>query len=109
MFNAEILIHGNKCVGLIDSGSSVSLVSQDTCDRLGKPGKLEKYDKRVIAANNSAVQIVGKVKLFVQFKPKTQEIEQEFLVTADNCIDCIFGVDFLIQTKCVVNIGDKQL
>ena len=108
-FNTELIIHGHKCIGLVDSGSSVSLISQGTYERLGKPGKLEAYNKRVLAANNSSVQIMGKVNLFVQFKPKTQEIEQEFLVTAEECIECIIGIDFLVRTKCVLNIADKQM
>ena len=108
-FNTELIIHGHKCIGLVDSGSSVSLISQGTYERLGKPGKLEAYNKRVLAANNSSVQIVGKVNLFVQFKPRTQEIEQEFLVTAEECIECIIGIDFLVRTKCVLNIAEKQM
>ena len=35
--NAEIILHGNRCVGLKDSGSSVSLLSWSRFEKLGKP------------------------------------------------------------------------
>ena len=36
--NAEIILHGNRCVGLINSGSRISLLSWSTYEKLGKPG-----------------------------------------------------------------------
>ena len=81
--NAEIILHGNRCVGLIDSGSSISLLSWSTYEKLGKPGIVQTYTKRVLTANNSAVNLIGRVTLLVQLQPRLPEVEQEFVITAD--------------------------
>ena len=62
--NAEIILHGNRCVGLIDNGSSISLLSWSTYEKLGKPGIVQTYTKRVLTANNSAVKIIGRVTIW---------------------------------------------
>ena len=64
--NSEIILHGKRCVGLIDSGSSISLLSWSTYEKLGKPRIVQTYTKRVLTANNSAVKIIGRVTLLLQ-------------------------------------------
>ena len=68
--------------GLIDSGSSISFLSWSTNEKLGKPGIVQTYVKRVLTANNSAVKIIGRVTLLVQLQPRLPEVEQEFVITA---------------------------
>ena len=75
--NAEIILHGNRCFGLIDSGSSISLLSWSTYEKLGKPGIVQTYAKRVLTANNSAVKKIGRVTFLVQLQPSLPEVEQE--------------------------------
>ena len=43
--NAEIILHGNRFVGLIDSGSSISFLSWYTYEKLGQPGVVQTYTK----------------------------------------------------------------
>ena len=107
--NAEIILHGNRCVGLIDSGSRISLLSWSTYEKLGKPGIVQTYTKRVLTANNSAVKIIGRVTLLVQLQPRLPEVEQEFVITADEGIECLLGIDFLKTNKCVLNLHQEKL
>ena len=107
--NEEIILHGNRWVGLIDSGSSISLLSWSTYEKLGKPGIVQTYTKRVLTANNSAVKIIGRVTLLVQLQPRLPEGEQEFVKTADKGIGCLLGIDFLKTNKCVLNLHEEKL
>ena len=98
--NAKILL-GNRCIGLIDSGNSISLLSWSPYEELGKPGTLQTYMKQVLTANNSAEKIIGNVPLLVQLQPRPPEIEQEFVISADENIECLLVIDFLKTNKCV--------
>ena len=106
---AEIILHGNRCVGLIDSGSSISLLSWTTYEKLGKPGIVQTYTNRVLTANNSAVEIIGSVTRLVQLQPRLPEVEQEFVITADEGIECLLGIDFLKTNKCVELTGRETI
>ena len=85
-------------------GSNLSLLIWSTYEKLGKPGIVQTYTKRVLTANNSAVKIIGRVTLLVQLQPILPEAEQEFVITADEGIECLLGIDFLKTNKCVLNL-----
>ena len=107
--NAEIIFHGNRCVGLKDSGSSISLLSWSTYKKLGIPGIVQTYTKRVLTANNSVVKIIGRITLLVQMQPRLPEVEQEFVITAGEGIECLLGIDFLKTNKCVLILHEEKL
>ena len=99
----------NSCIGLIDIGSSILLLSWSTYEKLGKPGIVQTFKKRVLTVNNSTVKIIGGVTLLVQSQPRLPEVEQEFVITADEGIDCLLGIDFLKTNKCVLNLNEEKL
>ena len=101
--NVEIILHANKCVGLIDSGISIAFLSWSTYEKLAKPGYLQTYRKRVLTANISAVRLVGRVTFLVQLQPRLPEIEQEFVITEDESIEC------LKANKCALNLHEEKL
>ena len=107
--NPDLILHGNRCVGLIDSGSSIPLLSWSTYKKLGKPRIVQTYTKRVLTANNSAVKTIGRVTLLVQLQPRLPEVEQEFVITADKGIECLLGIDFLKTIKFVLNLHEEKL
>ena len=63
----------------------------------------------MLTANNSAVKIIGRVTLRVQLQPRLPEFEQEFVITADEGIECLLGIDFLKTNKCVLNLNEEKL
>ena len=107
--NAEIILHGNRCVGLIDSGSSILLLSWFTCKKLGKPGIVLTNTKRLLTANSSIFKIIGRVTLLVQLQPRLSEVEHKSVITADECINCLLGIDLLKTQKLVLNLREAKL
>ena len=65
--------------------------------------------KKVLAANNSALKTVCSVAFKIRLKPKSEEFTQEVLITADNCLSCLFGLYFMIDQECILNIGEQLL
>ena len=47
-------------MGLVDSGSSVSLISVELLKAMGDTKRLEPYNNRDLAANNTSVKFLGK-------------------------------------------------
>ena len=84
-------------------------MSWSTYEKLGKPGIVQTYTKRVLTANNSVVKIIGRITLLVQLQPRLPEVEQEFVITADEGIECLLGIDFLKTNKCVLNLHEEKL
>ena len=84
-------------------------MSWSTYEKQGKPGIVQTYTKRVLTANNSAVKIIGRVTLLIQLQPRLPEVEYEFVITADEGIECLLGIDFLKTNKCVLNLHEEKL
>ena len=70
---------------------------------------MQTYTKRILTANNSAVKIIVRVTLLVQLQPRLPEVEQEFVITADEGIECLLGIDFLKTNKCLLNLHEEKL
>ena len=62
-FSIQIFIQGQEKVGLVDSGSSVSLISVELLKAIGDTKRIDPYSK-------TSVKILGIVELLVQIKPK---------------------------------------
>ena len=80
--NEEIILHGNRCVGLTESTSCISLLSLSTYEKLEKPVTVQTYLRCVLTVNNSAVKIIGRVTLWVHLQPRLPEVKQEIEVKA---------------------------
>ena len=63
----------------------------------------------VLTANNLAVKVIGRVTLLVQLQPGLPEVEQEFVISADEGIECLLGIDFPKTNKCVLNLHEEKL
>ena len=44
-----------------------------------------------------------------QLQPRPPEFEQKLVITADDVIECLLGIDFLKTIKCVVNLHEEKL
>ena len=63
----------------------------------------------MLTVDNSAVKIIGRVTFLVQLQPRLAEVEQEFVITTKEGIECLLGIDFLITNKCVLNLHEEKL
>ena len=106
--NAEIILHGIRCVELTDSRSIITLLSWSTYDKLCKPGFVQTYTKRMLTANSSAVKVFGRVTLMVQLEPVLPEVEQEFVITAVEGLECLARFDYLKANKAVLKLHDEN-
>ena len=87
----------------------ISFLSWSLYEKLVKPGIVRTYTKRVLTANNSTVKMIGRVTLLIQLEPRLPEVEQEFVITADEGIECLLGIDFLKTNKYVMNLHEEKL
>ena len=46
-------------MALIDSGSSVNIISDTFCKQLGEPSQIRMCNKNIIAANNGKMLVLG--------------------------------------------------
>ena len=88
--NVELLLNGKLVTGMLDSGVSFLLINFDVTERLEKPRRIKAFNNKVLAANNSTFKIVGGIDMKIQMKPKSGEYDQELLITADNCLPCLW-------------------
>ena len=70
---------------------------------------MQTYTERVLTANNSTVNLKGKVTLLVQLPTRLPEGQQEFVITADKGIECMLGIDFMKTSKGVLNLHEGRL
>ena len=52
---------------------------------------------------------MGRTTLLVLLQPRLPEVEQEFVITADEGIECLLGIDFLKTNNCVLNLHEEKL
>ena len=45
----------------------------------------------------------------VQLQQRLPEVEQEFVITADEGIECLLGIDFLKTNKIILNLHEEKL
>ena len=75
------LLQGKLTTALVDSGSSISLISWSYLQTLTFSGKTEEYNGKILTANNSPLLIKGKVELIVQLEKFTPEFRATFLIS----------------------------
>ena len=100
----EVNINGNPRLCVVDTGASVSLISNKEWQFLcNDSGVLLRSDIVAEAANNSPIGILGKTVLSVDVEGK-QQCNQEFYVANDMMNAIIFGLDWLLSCSCVIDI-----
>ena len=96
------LLQGKLTTALVDSGSSISLISWSYLQTLTFSGKTEEYNGNILTPNNSPLLIKGKVELIVQLEKFTPEFGATFLISALDFFPCLLGLDFVVQNDCVL-------
>ena len=81
LYTTFFLLQGKLTTALVDSGSSISLISWSYLQTLTFSGKTEEYNGKILTANNSPLLIKGKVELIVQLEKFTPEFRATFLIS----------------------------
>jgi O-acetyl-ADP-ribose deacetylase (regulator of RNase III) len=109
----HISIESLPTCALCDSGSSVSLISQQFYQRLlKKHDRLKSFNStpnaaNLYAANNSKLKVKTTVDLTVRLQGIT--IINSFIVVDELAYNVILGADFLHDTRASMNFGDRRL
>ena len=103
------LIQGKMTKALVDSGSSISLISWSFLNTLGFSGKMENYNGKILTANKTQLTVKGKAELIVQLEKFSPEFRVGFLISSVDIYDCLLGLDFLIELDCILYIKRKHL
>ena len=96
-------------MGLVNSGSSVSLISVELLKAIADTKRIDSYNNRVLDANNTSVKILGKNEHYFKRNANNPIFVHEFLVTQENYISLLLGLDILTDQKCILNLNEKML
>ena len=77
---------------LVDSGSSVSLVSWSFLYTLGFNGKMESNNGNILKANKTQLTVGGKAELIMQLDKFSPEFRVRFLISSVDISDCLLGL-----------------
>ena len=103
--SVEASVNGRSVRALVDSGSSVTIIS---CDQFeGLPNTLcVNPAPRLVAVDGTELRVTGCVELSICI---SNRVFVHTFVIADVCHDIVLGADFLHSHKCVLDVSQSQL
>ena len=106
---AKIMIKDKLIIALIDSVSSVNIISDTLYKQLGESSQFRMCNKKIIAANNGKMPVMVSADIQVQLQNFTCEITVEFLVTRIEIPPCLLGMEFLYNFNCILSPRKNDL
>ena len=106
---AKIMIKNKLIMALIDSGSSVDIISDTLYKQLGEPSQIRMCNKNIKAANNGKMPIMGSADIQVQLQKFTCEIIVKFLKNRTEITPCFLVMVFLYNFDCILNLRTRSL
>lgn len=100
-------IGGKLRSSMVDTGASLSLISESLWKNLGCPPLLTDKNPSLSVANKTKLDVKGLLNLEV--KLGSLVVNYGFFVASDLNADCIIGVDFLDDNECKVDFVKKLL
>ena len=90
-------------MALIDSESTVNLLSDTLYQQLDEPIQIKVCNKSSIIAHNAKMPVKRSTAIQVQLQKFKSEIKAEFLVTKNEITPCLLGMEFLNNFDCISN------
>ena len=90
---------------MMDSGSSVSLITQEIAIKNCSIGHWKAVQVRLVTASGEPMPIVGSVKATVRIGKLRQPVQHKFLVVQNLVSPVILGVDFMQQHGVVLEFS----
>ena len=106
---AKIMRKDKLIMALINSGSTVNIISDTVYKQLGEPSQIRMCNKNIIAANNGKMHIMGSADIQVQLQKFTCEITVKHLMTRIDITPCLLGVEFLYNFDCILNLIKNEI
>src|SRR5277367_4203416 len=92
---------------LIDTGATLSIMSEIQAKYLGLKIKKLQINVNVSTATQTPLEIAGYVEVELQIKEFKNR--QKFLVGKGLNENVILGLDFLTESECTINISKREL
>ena len=88
---------------MLDSGSSVSLVTKDLASWVGTLDPFEEFSPKLVTSIGDYLPIQGKVKHKIAIG--SLEVNQDFLIAPALICDIILGVDFMSKHNLILDFN----
>ena len=101
-------LNGKLHRALLDTGSKVNIISEQTYKLYSPPMLLSDFHDTVLSATNDPFRILGKFTGVLAFGPG-MVIQTEFLVTPDTDVPLILGTPILQENQMSIDSQSRQL
>ena len=98
---ATLLIQAKLASTLVDSDSSVSLVSCNFWQSLRFTGALAVYQGKILTANSTSMPLKRKAELKLQPEIFAPECRAAYPLSAVDALHCLLRFDFLTKNDCI--------
>ncbi|EAL67437.1 hypothetical protein DDB_G0279931 [Dictyostelium discoideum AX4] len=102
--NAALLINNKNVRGLIDTGSSLTIVWESIAKKLKL--KIENKQYSVKSASNNEIKIIGISNTTIKLGKALARVKVNVVKDNDTSIDCIFGIDTIIGLNLVIDFKE---
>ncbi|KAM9961803.1 hypothetical protein ACTFIR_004664 [Dictyostelium discoideum] len=101
--NAALLIN-NKNVGLVDTGSSLTIIWESIAKKLNL--KVDAKQISVNSASNNKIKIIGTNNTTIKLGNASARISVNIVKDNDTSIDCIFGIDTIMGLNLIIDLRE---
>ncbi|RHY10350.1 hypothetical protein DYB36_012005, partial [Aphanomyces astaci] len=101
-----VSVNGSKMSALIDTGASVSLLSERCWLSLGAPA-LWSRKSGLVSVENRSLATLGLRRFAIGIAGRTEVFP--CWVMPDTVVDCVLGIDFLRRCKAVIDLETNEL
>ena len=103
-----VQVNGTTSSFLLDTGSAISLVSQDLWKKCHQEhDKLEPWTKQLVSVDGSSVRVLGCCQIRITMGNNT--FHHAVLIVDTLTMEGILGLDFLKKHRCSVDLGENML
>ena len=103
-------VYGTKVNLLVDTGATLSLLSEDVYNRIccSNPsfGGLDPVKRSVLAANDEPLKTLGRTKVPIAIADNAYDTT---VFVAELTVDGVIGLDFMMANSCVVDTCNKSM
>ena len=94
---------------MLDSGSAVSLVREDTLPEVQGIERLPPTQMRLVTASGEPMAVIGHIRTSVQLGLEADHMTHNFLVVGNLVAPVILGVDFLQKHKVILDFASNPV
>ena len=112
LFHVEVSIDKVTTHALVDTGASVSAMSEYFFSRLSKDvvkNKLDTHDEKLHSICGQSLEITGIYELPISLDANIHSLKQQFYIIPKLTETCILGMDFITRNSVILNGKTRKL